>query len=324
MDIEGASVSSEAVELIEVRLVEVRYAARDINLFAFERPDGGPLPPAGPGAHIDVVLPGGTVRQYSLIDTGQSARRYTIGVKRDPNGGGGSLQLHDRLPVGSLLQVSAPRNHFPLDEQARHSVLIAGGIGVTPIYAMAERLAELGRSFELHYSSRSRADAAFLPVLETLGARFHFDAEAEGRFLDLAAIVAEAPAGSHFYCCGPLPMLEAFEAATAGLPPEQVHLEYFMAKDAPADEGGFTVELKRSGAVHAIPPGKTILDVLREAGLNLPASCEKGVCGTCETRVLAGTPDHRDAILTEAEKRAGDTMMICCSGAKSDRLVLDL
>jgi ferredoxin-NADP reductase len=317
-------VSSEAIEPIEVRLVEVRYAARDINLFGFERPDGRALPPAGPGAHIDVILPGGTMRQYSLIDTSRSDRRYTIGVKRDEAGMGGSVFLHDRLPVGTLLKVSAPRNHFPLDEGQHHNVLIAGGIGVTPIYAMAERLSEIGRSFELHYSCRSREDAAFRPQLDALGSRFHFDAEAEGRFIDLAAIVADAPAGSHFYCCGPLPMLRAYEAATAGLAPEQVHVEYFTARDAPADEGGFSIELKRSGKVFPIPAGKTILDVLRDAGLNLPASCEKGVCGTCETRVISGTPDHRDAILTESEKRAGDTMMICCSGAKSDRLVLDL
>lgn len=312
-------------ETIPVRLIEVRYAARDINLYSLARPDGAPLPPASPGSHVDLILPDGILRQYSLIDVDGPGDRYTIGVKRDAAGTGGSLFLHDRVPVGSMLRVSHPRNHFPLDEQAPHSVLIAGGIGVTPIYAMAARLARLGKPFEIHYSSRSRDDAALARELAGLGScRFHYDAESDGRFLDLKAIVAAAPDGAHFYCCGPLPMLKAFEDATASLPPAHVHVEYFTAKEAAATEGGFTVELKRSGTSYVIPAGKTILDVLREAGLDVPASCEKGVCGTCETRVLAGTPDHRDAILTESEKRAGDTMMICCSGAKSDRLVLDL
>jgi ferredoxin-NADP reductase len=318
-------VQDGASETFEVRLVEVRYAARDINLYSFERPDGSVLPAAEPGAHIDVILPNGVMRQYSLLDTDRSDQRYTIGVKRDAAGGGGSLFLHDKVPVGSLLTVSHPRNHFPLYEDAGHTVLVAGGIGITPIHAMAAKLRRLGRSWEMHYSSRSREDAAFLRDLAALDpVRFHFDAESAGQFLDLAGIVASAPAGAHFYCCGPLPMLAAFEAATAALPPDHVHVEYFTAKDAPASEGGFTVELARSGSSYPIPAGKTILDVLRDAGCDVPASCERGVCGTCETRVIAGTPDHRDAILTESEKRAGDTMMICCSGAKSDRLVLDL
>jgi ferredoxin-NADP reductase len=312
-------------EVFDVRLVEVSYAARDINLYSFARPDGATLPPVEPGAHVDLILPNGVMRQYSLVHPGRSADRYTIGVKRDAAGAGGSVFLHDRVPVGSLLKLSHPRNHFPLYEDAPHSVLIAGGIGITPIYAMAERLHRLGRGWEMHYSSRSRDDAAFQRELATLGnVGFHFDAESVGVFLDLAGIVAAAPEDAHFYCCGPLPMLAAFEAATAGVPAERVHVEYFTAKDAPASEGGFTVELVRSGSSYPIPAGKTILDVLRDAGLDVPASCEKGVCGTCETRVIAGTPDHRDAILTESEKRAGDTMMICCSGAKSDRLVLDL
>lgn len=316
----------EAVsELMDVRLIKVCYAARDINLYTFSRPDGQALPAAGPGAHIDLVLPNGVVRQYSLLDTDCSDKFYTIGVKRDPNRGGGSLFLHDKVPVGTLLQVSHPRNHFPLDEDAPHSVLVAGGIGITPIYAMAERLRRLGRSWEMHYSCRTREDAAFLRELGAFGAvRFHFDAESDGVFLDLAAIVARAPSGAHFYCCGPLPMLGAFEAATRVIAPDRVHVEYFTAKDAPVSEGGFIVELARSGTSYPIPAGKTILDVLRDAGCDVPASCERGVCGTCETHVISGIPDHRDAILTESERRAGDTMMICCSGAKSDRLVLDL
>ena len=323
--LEERDLGIQADELIEVRLVEARYAARDTNVYAFARPDGAALEGAAPGAHIDLVLADGTLRQYSLIETGERLFRYIIGVKRDPAGAGGSVQLHDKVPVGSLLKVSKPRNHFPLHEEAPHSVLIAGGIGITPILAMTRRLHHLGRGWELHYSTRSRADAAFVEELASLGnVSFHFDAESGGKFLNLASIIAAAPAGAHFYCCGPIPMLEGFQDAASAIPEDQIHVEYFSPKDVPASEGGFVVELARSGGSHLIPAGKTILDVLRDSGLDVPASCEKGVCGTCETRVLAGSPDHRDAILTESEKRAGETMMICCSGSKSERLVLDL
>jgi ferredoxin-NADP reductase len=312
-------------ELIEVRLVSVRYAARDTNLYEFQRPDGKPLARTSAGAHIDVHLTENQVRQYSLVNEGENPSSYIIGVKRDAASRGGSTYIHDQLRVGELLKISPPRNNFPLNEEVEHTVLIAGGIGITPILCMLNRLQALGKSWELHYSSRSRIDAPFLDVLMKLPAvHFHFDQESPGKFLDLASIVGRAPKGTHFYCCGPLPMLEAYEGATAGVPREQVHVEYFSSKLGLATDGGYSVEIASSGRLFDIPPGKTILTVLRDAGFVVPSSCEQGVCGACETRLLSGQADHRDAILTQSERDANETIMICCSGSKGGRLVLDL
>jgi len=233
--------------------------------------------------------------------------------------------VFDELKVGQTFKISPPRNNFPLIEDAPHSVLVAGGIGITPIIAMMRRLAELGKEWDLHYACRSRLDAAFLVELQqTAGSHLHFDEEVAGTYLDIAAIIAAAPAGAHVYCCGPLEMLKAFESAAAQLPPEQVHVEYFTAKDTASLAGGFVVHLRRSGKEFVIPPGHSILGVLLEAGFDIAYSCEEGVCGSCETVVVSGTPDHRDSVLTDGERRANKTMMICCSGSKSDRLVLDL
>ncbi|MFM0202474.1 PDR/VanB family oxidoreductase [Paraburkholderia fungorum] len=309
---------------IEMRLTSIRYAADDINLYEMRRPDNAALPAAGPGAHIDVHLPNGIMRQYSLVTADGDPRAYVIGIKRDRASRGGSIFIHDRLRVGQKLTVGGPRNNFPLLESVEHTVLVAGGIGITPIWAMAQRLLKLGRSFELHYACRERREAAFLEQLVAMPqAHLHVDSESGGQPLDIAAIVARAPQHSHYYCCGPLPMLSAYEAATASLDAAQVHAEYFMPKAAAACEGGYVVELHRTGQTFAIPEGKTILQVLREGGVAAPYSCEEGICGACQVKVVAGTPDHRDSVLSEREKQAGDTMLICCSGAKSGRLVID-
>jgi ferredoxin-NADP reductase len=233
--------------------------------------------------------------------------------------------MHDQLRVGSKVTVLPPRNNFPLVESAEKTVLIAGGIGITPIYCMVDRLIALGRPWELHYSCRSRMDTAFLEELSRLSqVHFHFDDEEGGKFLQVAAIVNTVPKNAHLYCCGPAPMLAAFEAATANWPVTQIHVEYFTPRFAAAQEGGFIVELARSKRELVIPPGKSILQCVREAGIQVPHSCEEGVCGACETRVISGTPDHRDTILTESERQESATMMICCSGSKSPRLVLDI
>jgi tetrachlorobenzoquinone reductase len=310
---------------IEVLLTCIRIAARDTNLYTFQRPDRGPLPDAEPGSHIGVILPNGIERQYSLIDAGPRRTEYTVGVKRDLNSRGGSLFMHDQLRVGSRLSIVPPRNNFPLKEDADLIVLLAGGIGITPIYSMVKRLIERGRPWELYYSCRTRLDAAFLEELaQHSSAHFHFDDEEGGRFLNVAAIIEKLPRFSHLYCCGPAPMLAAFEAATTHWPPGQVHVEYFTPKFAAAQEGGYIVELARAKRELVIPPGKSILQAVREAGIEVPHSCEEGVCGACETRVISGIPDHRDTILTESERKANATMMICCSGSKTPRLVLDI
>lgn len=309
---------------LALRLVAIRYAARDTHLYEFARPDGGVLPDTEPGAHIGLHLPNGLMRQYSLTSAGPAPRSYMVGIKRDPQSRGGSRWIHDNLKVGTLLEVDPPRNNFALVEDAAETVLVAGGIGITPIMAMVERLRALGRKYRLYYSCRSRDDAAFRTELEAGGATtFHFDADT-GKVLDMAAVVASVPAGAHLYCCGPAPMLAAFETATAGRPAAQIHVEYFTPRHEAATGGGFVVELARSGREFTIGEGQTILGVLRDGGVDVAYSCEEGICGACETRVVSGTPDHRDSILSEAERAASKTMMICCSGAKTARLVLDL
>jgi ferredoxin-NADP reductase len=318
--------AAQAAEgLIEVRLSAIRYAARDTNIYELTSLDGKPLPAYEPGAHIDLHLPNGIVRQYSLLEPEPEPQRFTIGVKRDPASRGGSRYVHDELRVGRTLKISAPRNNFPLVETAPHVILFAGGIGITPIWCMVQRLHKLGRSWKLFYACRSRSDMAFLHALESMASsQFHFDDEAEGKFLDIGGIIAGAPKDAHLYCCGPTPMLKGFEAATVNWPSNQIHIEYFTPKQEPAKTGGFVVELARSGKKFVIPEGKSILQVLLDAGIDVDYSCELGICGACEQRVISGEPEHRDAILTEEEQASNTKVMICCAGCKSERLVLDL
>lgn len=313
------------IALLDVRLIAIRYAARDTHLFEFASINGEVLPAAEPGAHVDIHLPNGIVRSYSLTTPEPEPRSYTVGIKRDAQSRGGSKYLFDAMKVGATLKISEPRNNFELVENAGHVVLIAGGIGITPIWSMTQRLASLGRSFELHYSCRSRADMAFLDRLQCMKeVHLHCDDENGGQFLDLGTIVAASPKPSHFYCCGPIPMLSAFESATKLLPPDQVHVEYFTPREEKSLAGGFVVQLARSGREFAIPPGKSILAVLRAAGLELSYACEEGVCGACETVLISGIPDHRDSVLSATERAANKAIMICCSGCKGDKLVLDL
>jgi vanillate O-demethylase ferredoxin subunit len=296
------------------------------------------LPAVAAGAHIDVHLPNGLVRQYSLMDPGES-QRYRIGVHRDPASRGGSECMHETLRVGDRLTIGIPRNNFPLAEDAAHSVLIAGGIGITPIIGMVRRLTALGRSWTLYYCTRTEKRAAFLEELKALAVaapqgELHcvFDQEPGNAMLDLAAVVQRHESGqgggAHFYCCGPAGLLRGFEQATAALPAERVHVEYFAAP-ANADAAGaetkaFSVTLARSGKTIEIPADKSILDVLLEHGVSVLNSCREGVCGSCETNVLAGEPDHRDAVLGPGERAANRTMMLCVSRCKSASLTLDL
>jgi len=311
--------------LIEVQVAAILPAADDTNLYELMRPDGALLPAADAGAHIDLNLPNGLTRQYSLVVAHPSPERYTLGIKRDPNSRGGSRYIFDELKTGQALTISAPRNHFPLAADAAHHVLIAGGIGITPIYAMTQKLRADGSSFDLHYAGRTRSQLAFLDELANADfAHIHCDDEHGGALLDLGRVVAGVPQDSHFYCCGPTPMLEAFRAAAAVIPPERVHFEYFSPQAEASTAGGFVVELARSGQEVFIPPGQSILETLREAGLTLDSSCQEGICGVCETKVISGIPDHRDSVLSDHEHAANKSMMICCSGCKSERLVLDL
>jgi vanillate O-demethylase ferredoxin subunit len=319
---------------LQVRVRSVTYEAEHILGFELVAlPEGSSLPAFTAGAHIDLYLStpsGALVRSYSLLNDPRESHRYCIGVNRDPASRGGSRHVHEALRAGQVLTISAPRNNFPLDESAPFNVFIAGGIGITPMLGMIARSQALGTPWRLHYAARTRQHAGFLDLLAHYqgqsGAEvaLNFDQEPGGQMLNLQHVVDALPAGAHVYCCGPLPMLEAYEQATAGLPPERAHREYFASKEAAATGGGFTVELARSHKTLNVPEGKTILDCLIEIRVEPPFSCREGVCGTCEVRVLDGTPDHRDLVLTDAERAANDRMMVCCSGAKSHKLVLDL
>jgi vanillate O-demethylase ferredoxin subunit len=314
---------------IPMRLHGIWQAAHKSLLFEL-RSDAGPVPPAAAGAHIQLVLPTGVTRAYSLVNPGDAEPRYVIGVKHADASRGGSRWLHEQARVGMRLEVVPPQNHFALDEQAPHTVLFAGGIGITPLWSMVQRLQQLGAPWSLEYGVRTRGEMLFARELQALGSRVRVTAQDEAQlrgepgYLDIAARVAAAPAGTHFYCCGPAPMMDAFTAATAHLPPATVHLEYFSPAQPAAQGGGYTVQLRRSDIELTIAPGQSILDAVRARGVSVPSSCEQGVCGSCETRVLAGTPDHRDSVLTQQEKASNQTLMICCSGCVGSRLVLDL
>jgi ferredoxin-NADP reductase len=307
----------------------MRHEAQDIISIELRPAPGHRLPSFMPGAHIDLHLPGGLVRSYSLCNEAGSTDRYVIGVLRDKTSRGGSRAVHEQLRIAMPLTISAPRNHFPLEETAAHSVLIAGGIGITPLLCMARQLAKLGRSYEVLYFARSRAAAAFADELEALGARvhWHFDDEAGGP-PDLCGLIAQRQAdGTHFYACGPTAMLDVFETSCKDLGIANAHLERFSAKAVEAATDArtqYAVELRKSGLNFQVTAGTTLHDMLIDLKVEVPWSCEEGICGACETRVLEGQVDHRDMVLTPAEQAAHKVMMVCVSGCKSERLVLDL
>jgi ferredoxin-NADP reductase len=318
-------------ETLQVRLQATTYEAQKILGFELVPLDPAtPLPSFTAGAHIELHLPGGLLRSYSLLNDPQETHRYCIGVNLDAQSRGGSRYMHEQLRTGTVLTVSTPRNLFPMNESAPFNVFIAGGIGITPMLGMIARSQALGTPWRLHYAARTRQHAGFLDVLARYqgqpGAdvQLNFDQEPGGRMLDLNAVIAALPVGAHVYACGPIPLLDAYEKATARLPSERVHREYFAAKEAAATDGSYTVTLARSQRTLQIHPGQTLLDGLMAIGVEPMFSCQQGICGTCEVKVLEGTPDHRDMVMSETEKSANDRMMVCCSGAKSARLVLDL
>ena len=317
--------SKEIAKLIEVQVSSIEECGRDIRAYSLAPLNRLPLPAASAGSHIDLHLPNGLVRQYSLILTDRDTSSYRVAVKRDAMSRGGSIYIHRDLHVGANLKISSPRNHFLLEENASHSVLIAGGIGITPIFSMVQRLLSLKKSWELYYAVRTRAELALMSEMPiSPHVHLHLDDESDGKYLDLKRIIGQAPLNTHFYCCGPSPLMTGFEGASVQIPSEQKHVEYFSPKEGPSLDGGFLVRLARSGRMVAVSAGRSILDSLEEAGINVEHSCTEGVCGTCEVGVLAGVPDHRDSVLSPAERAANNTIIVCCSGSKSEELVLDL
>lgn len=317
--------------LLTVRVRRKQAEAADICSLELVPADGASLPRFEAGAHIDLHLPGGLVRQYSLCNHPAESAHYQVAVLRDAASRGGSTAVHDRVHAGDVLNISAPKNHFPLAPDAASHLLLAGGIGVTPLLSMAEHLASTGADFELHYCTRSAERTAFRERIAAspYAARvsFHHDDGPVAQRLDIAAQLARPRVGRHLYACGPKGFIDAVlsTARAQGWLEAQLHVEYFGAELAPADgDQPFEVVLASSGRVIPVAADRSIVQALAEAGIELPTSCEQGVCGTCLTRVIDGQPDHRDLYLTPEEQAANDQILPCCSRSASARLVLDL
>jgi len=319
--------STDTLQVV-VRRREIQGGA--VVVLDLHSADGSALPAFEAGAHIDLHLADDLVRQYSLCGDPADATRYRLGVLRDPASRGGSLAVFDRLQEGTALTIGVPRNHFPLAPDAQHSVLVGGGIGITPMIAMAHALTAAGRSFELHYCARSAAGSAFVEELSAAPfadkVTLHFDDAGEASKLHLATILAAAgTAGTHLYTCGPSGFMDWVIATgeKAGLPSDSIHREYFNA-DIDTSGAGFEVEARASGKTVRVAEGQSIVAALKSIGIKVEVSCEEGVCGTCVCTVLEGDCDHRDVYLTDEEKADNDQIMTCCSRAKSTRLVLDI
>lgn len=314
---------------IEVRVSAKWREAVDIDCLELVDARGAQLPAFSAGSHIDVHLPGGLIRQYSLCNKATERHRYLIGVLRDHNSRGGSRAVHDDVYQGDVLRIGEPRNQFLLGP-ARRYLLFAGGIGVTPILCMAEHLARIGAEFSMHYSARSPERMAFNNRIQSAAfhsrVQMHFDDGPEPQKLRPLEILRSPDRDTHLYVCGPIGFMNwIIESAQAsGWKAANIHSECFAPMPSCEPSSSFEVELARDGRILTIAADKSIASVLNAHGIGVPLSCEAGVCGTCLTRVLSGTPDHRDVFLTDEEHAMNDQMTLCCSRSLSGRLVLDL
>ncbi|MFD1260745.1 PDR/VanB family oxidoreductase [Entomomonas asaccharolytica] len=288
------------------------------------------LAPFTPGAHIDLYLPNQLVRSYALVNSPDERDHYRLAVLYDRYSRGGSAYIHQLMHIDEQIDISLPRNNFPLNEQAEHTVLIAGGIGIPPIFCMLNRLLKLGRSVELVYCTRSRAETAFLDELEKLNVKitWHFDDEMQS-YPDFEKYLVGHSKDTHFYCCGPVSMQRAFDQVCKKFGYMHLHNELFTAGDLVVGDSkkiphSYQVYLAKSNKTFEVMVGKSLLDTFLENGIELDYVCRGGVCGSCKTTVLEGIPDHHDGVLSDEEKQANNVMMICVSGCKSGKLVLDL
>ena len=303
--------------------------AEGVVVLDLAHPENEDLPRWEPGAHIDLMLEDGLTRQYSLCGDPQDSSVWRVGVLLDPNSRGGSRYVHEKLNEGATVRVRGPRNHFPLVD-APHYRFIAGGIGITPIFAMLEAVQRAGGDWTLMYGGRTKASMAFVDDLaKRYPDRVTVWPQDERGLLDLESLFKEPEDNTLVYCCGPEALLSAVEQHSAHWPAGILHIERFAAKAPTAEEAAaaldqFEVVFQRSGRSFEITSDQQILEVLEEEGIPILGSCYEGVCGTCEARVLEGTPDHRDSVLTDAEKAAGEVMLICVSRSRTERLVLDL
>jgi vanillate O-demethylase ferredoxin subunit len=320
------------METFQARLHAIVLEADGIATFEFRLAGGGELPRFSAGAHIDVHIAPGCVRQYSLCNDPRERHRYVVAVLREESGRGGSKAMHDELRVGQSVTLGAPRNFFPLARDARRHLLIAGGIGVTPMLAMTAQLQSQQSEFFLHYCTRSPERTAFRERVEALAdagrAAIHHDGGEPSRGLDLAALLRQHEAGTHVYYCGPAGFMQAAGAAAAHWPPGSVHAEHFTAPVAgaapppQAPSSAFRIRLARSGLDLEVPADKSIVDVLREHDVFIETSCTQGYCGTCLTRYVAGEPEHRDTVLDDDDRKV--FVLVCCARARTPTLELDL
>jgi ferredoxin-NADP reductase len=305
---------------------EARTVAEGVVALVLADPNGGELPAWTPGAHIDFVLGDDLIRQYSLCSSPSKPDLWRVGVLRASDSRGGSERVHDILSPGSLVRVRGPRNHFPLVTSPRY-LFIAGGIGITPLLPMIAEADASGADWRLHYGGRERASMAFLDELAQYGDRVNIVPQAEEGMLNLEDVLGTPQSNTLVYCCGPEGLLAAVEKFCANWPPGVLHLERFSAKpQEPSTEAdsAFELVLQRSGLTLHVPPEESVLNVIREAGVSVLASCLEGICGTCETEVVEGDVDHRDSVLNEEERATNEYMMVCVSRCRSPRLVLDL
>ena len=314
---------------LTLEVTDIQAEARDVVLVELRAPNGASLPAFEPGAHLEVDLGSGRIRHYSLTNDWRERDRYVIGIGRVAAGRGGSAYIHQSLRRGMRVPTSPPRNNFPLAPPAESHLFIAGGIGVTPFMSMVRWCEAQARPWRLVYATRNCQRAAFYETLREYGSKvhFHFD-DLAGGFLDIKPWLTAQP-GQHIYCCGPHALMQMVQTHTAHLPPETVHFEYFAAPNGdPATTttaaGEFRVELRQSHSAYTVPADRSILEVLEANGMDVPFSCREGLCGTCETAVCEGEIEHRDYVLSQEQRAAGKSMMICVSRAVSPVLVLDL
>jgi vanillate O-demethylase ferredoxin subunit len=318
------------LELLNITITNRQIEADGIVSLEVQAPGGGPLPPFEAGAHVDFHVKPGLVRQYSICNDPTERHRYLFGILLEPESRGGSAAVHEEFVVGRTVTISAPRNNFKLREDAATSILLAGGIGVTPLLAMSHRLHTLRADFALHYCTRTRSRTAFMkdltqgPFAERV--HIHHDDGPADQLFSVDTSLPAPNAGTHVYVCGPTGFMDYVTAGVRrnGWDDDRVHLEYFSNDLVETAGGAFTVIAARSGRTFSIPAEKTILQVLEANGIRVPVSCEQGVCGTCLTPIIEGTADHRDLFQTDKEKAANTHMTVCCSRASSASITLDL
>ena len=321
----GTAKGGVSADVATLRITGKQSVAEGVMALQLSSPDGYRLRDWSPGAHIDLVLPNGLTRQYSLLGDRWDPFSYRVGVLREHRGRGGSAYIHDQLQIGDLVGVGGPRNNFAL-APSQHYLFVAGGIGITPLLPMVRQAELVGADWRLLYGGRRRGSMAFLEDLADYGDRVQVVPQTEHGLLDLPGFLGSPRSDARVYACGPAPLLTAIEQACRDWPPHSLRTERFVAPDlaGPARRTRFEVELVHTGRTVVVGPDKTVLEAVGEVGVEVLSSCRQGICGTCETTVLAGEPDHRDALLDDAERLANDCMFICVSRASSDRLVLDL